>query len=47
MNFSLTLGMTFQTSDVTITGAHMRKVVLCWATALPHSSSTWGSWLSR
>ncbi|PZX34217.1 conserved membrane hypothetical protein [Cupriavidus phytorum] len=26
--FSLTLGMTFQTSDVTITGAHMRKVVL-------------------
>lgn len=26
--FSFTLGMTFQTSDVTITGAHMRKVVL-------------------
>lgn len=26
--FSFTLGMTFQTSDVTIGGAHMRKVVL-------------------
>ncbi|MBB3612735.1 DUF1345 domain-containing protein [Rhizobium sp. BK602] len=26
--FSFTLGMTFQTSDVTITGSHMRKVVL-------------------
>jgi uncharacterized membrane protein len=26
--FSMTLGMTFQTSDVVITGAHMRKVVL-------------------
>jgi uncharacterized membrane protein len=26
--FSFTLGMTFQTSDVVITGAHMRKVVL-------------------
>jgi uncharacterized membrane protein len=26
--FSFTLGMTFQTSDVTINGAHMRKVVL-------------------
>jgi len=26
--FSITLGMTFQTSDVVITGAHMRKVVL-------------------
>ncbi len=26
--FSLTLGMTFQTSDVTIQGAHMRRVVL-------------------
>lgn len=26
--FSFTLGMTFQTSDVTITGAHMRRVVL-------------------
>lgn len=26
--FSLTLGMTFQTSDVTINGAHMRRVVL-------------------
>ena len=26
--FSFTLGMTFQTSDVTISGAHMRRVVL-------------------
>lgn len=26
--FSLTLGMTFQTSDVTISGTHMRRVVL-------------------
>ncbi|PQM28793.1 DUF1345 domain-containing protein [Sphingopyxis lindanitolerans] len=26
--FSFTLGMTFQTSDVTIAGAHMRRVVL-------------------
>ncbi len=26
--FSFTLGMTFQTSDVTVTGRHMRKVVL-------------------
>lgn len=26
--FSFTLGMTFQTSDVTITGAHMRRVAL-------------------
>jgi uncharacterized membrane protein len=26
--FSFTLGMTFQTSDVTVVGAHMRKVVL-------------------
>ncbi len=26
--FSFTLGMTFQTSDVTISGAHIRKVVL-------------------
>lgn len=26
--FSLTLGMTFQTSDVTINGGHMRRVVL-------------------
>lgn len=26
--FSFTLGMTFQTSDVSITGAHIRKVVL-------------------
>lgn len=26
--FSFTLGMTFQTSDVSITGAHMRRVVL-------------------
>ncbi len=26
--FSFTLGMTFQTSDVTISGAHVRKVVL-------------------
>jgi uncharacterized membrane protein len=26
--FSFTLGMTFQTSDVTINGAHIRKVVL-------------------
>lgn len=26
--FSFTLGMTFQTSDVVITGAHMRRVVL-------------------
>ena len=26
--FSFTLGMTFQTSDITVTGPHMRKVVL-------------------
>lgn len=26
--FSFTLGMTFQTSDVTVSGAHMRRVVL-------------------
>ena len=26
--FAFTLGMTFQTSDVTISGAHMRRVVL-------------------
>jgi uncharacterized membrane protein len=26
--FSFTLGMTFQTSDIVVTGAHMRKVVL-------------------
>ncbi len=26
--FSFTLGMTFQTSDIAVTGAHMRKVVL-------------------
>lgn len=26
--FSFTLGMTFQTSDITISGAHMRRVVL-------------------
>ena len=26
--FSFTLGMTFQTSDIAITGAHIRKVVL-------------------
>jgi uncharacterized membrane protein len=26
--FSFTLGMTFQTSDISITGAHIRKVVL-------------------
>ncbi len=31
--FSFTLGMTFQTSDVAITGSHMRKVVLTQSTA--------------
>ncbi len=31
--FAFTLGMTFQTSDVTISGAHMRRVVLGHCTA--------------
>jgi len=43
--FSFTLGMTFQTSDITIDGAHMRKVALvhCMVAFLFNM----GSWLLR